>query len=49
MQQRISHGASIDAATPAEVAGIIAGVLDRKQVTEYRRLKGIVNLNAAGY
>jgi len=48
MRQTISHGASIDTATPQEVAAIIAGVLDRKQVTEYRRIKGIVNLNAAG-
>jgi len=48
MRQRISHGADIDAATPAEVAAIIAKVLDRQQTTEYRRLKGIVNLSAAG-
>lgn len=48
MRQRISHGADIDAATPAEVAKIIAATFDRKQTTEYRRLKGIINLNAAG-
>lgn len=48
MRQKISHGAEIDAATPAEVAAIIAGVFDRKAPTEYRRLKGIINLNAAG-
>lgn len=47
-QQKISHGATIDAATPQEIAALLAAAFDRKQVTEYRRGKGIVNLNASG-
>lgn len=47
-KQRVSHGAEIETATPSEVAAIIAAAFDRKQVTEFRRLKGVVNLGAAG-
>lgn len=48
MRQRIAHGADIEAATPKEIADIIAAAFDRKAPSEYRRLKGIVNLNASG-
>lgn len=47
-RQRISHGSEINTATPEEVAAIVATAMDRKQVTEYRRLKGIINLDASG-
>lgn len=48
MRQRISHGAEIDAATPDEVARIVAAANARQGPREYRRLKGIINLNATG-
>lgn len=48
MRQRISHGADIDTATPAEVAGIVAAAFERKRPSEYHRSKGIINLTAAG-
>ena len=48
MKQRISHGAEIDAATPDEIARIIAAAFSRAPTAQYRRAKGIVNLNASG-
>lgn len=47
-RQRISHGSEIDAATPREVAQIIAQAFPRERAAEYRRFKGVVNLSAAG-
>lgn len=48
MKQRIAHGATIDAATPEEVAAIFSRVRDQRDDVDYHREKGIINLDAAG-
>lgn len=48
MRQRITHGATIDAATPAEVAHIFTESRESRQIEEHHREKGTIQLNAAG-
>jgi len=48
-RQRIMHGSEVDAATPAEVAQIIAAAFPAQHAHEYRRFKGAIQLNAAGF
>lgn len=48
MRQRIAHGNAIDAATPGEIADIIAAAFDRQTDYDYHREPGTVNLDANG-
>lgn len=48
MRQRIAHGATIDTATPDEVAALIAGAFDRRDDYDFKREPGTVNLDANG-
>lgn len=48
MRQRISHGATIDAATPDEVARLIAAAFDTQRDYDYHREMGAINLDASG-
>lgn len=46
-RQRMMHGAEIETATPSEVAEIVAAFA-REPAVEYKRFRGVINLNAAG-
>lgn len=48
MKQRISHGATIDTATPEEVAKIVAGQFNANRSREYTRIKNTFALDASG-
>jgi hypothetical protein len=48
MKQRISHGATVDATTPDEVARIIAAAFDTRQDYDYHREVGAINLDGTG-
>lgn len=48
MKQEIRHGATLETATPAEVARIVAAELDTRQVTDYTRRKDIITLDGTG-
>lgn len=47
-RHKIAHGATIETATPTEVAEIIAAQLDARDVVDYTRRKGIIKLSATG-
>ena len=48
MKQRVTHGAELDVATPQEIAQIFAAAFSGQKPEEYRRFKGVVNLDATG-
>lgn len=48
MRQLLKHGATIEAATPAEVADIIAATLDTQRSIDYYPIKGTIDLDASG-
>jgi len=48
MEQTIRHGATVNTATPTEVAQIIAAALQRRTDLTYHQEKGTIALNASG-
>lgn len=48
MRQTIAHGKEIDVATPSEVAELISAQFARRRPEQYRREKGIIDLDANG-
>jgi len=48
MQQTIRHNSTVDAATPREVAEIIAAAFQRREDLSYHQEKGSISLNASG-
>lgn len=48
MRYTIRHGSEIEAATPGEVAAIIASAFDTRSSVDYRRPKGLVSLDGSG-
>lgn len=46
--QRIAHGATLEVATPQEIAELFAKTLAQQKPEEYRRYKGAIQLDASG-